>query len=551
MAGYQNSVPVQNTAARPVPVQEEEKQINLKVVAYDVIRNWWVILLTCLIAVFSSYVFLSELYVPVYTASTTFVVISRDGGTVQLYNPSQVTSDIRTSSSLADSFTYVLESQALKKKVADSLGYQTFSGSVLATSVENTNIIQVSVTAGSPQIAFDEMNGIINYNDAFLSSLLGNATLEVLQAPAIPTSPSNSTSRLRTVALIALGTAALIIAIIVVMSVMSDQIMTEEDLAKKVDCPELATVNHEKKNQSLRSRLRGEKTSMIITNPTTSFRFAETYRLYRTRLEYIMKQKGYKVLMVSSVYENEGKTTAAVNTALTLAISDKKVLLIDGDMLKPSLYKVLDTKVDKGMAIEEVVATDVPFQDLPTFEGLPTLSLLLGKNVISKSTDIIGSNEMKDFLTKAKAYYDYIVIDTPPIALASDAECFAEVSDCALLVIKQGAARAKRINDCLEAISQSGADIIGCIFNNVREVLRFGTGGAQGYAASDYGGGYGSGYGSGYGTGYGYGGYGYGSGYGSGYGTGYGGYGTGYGRYGARRQAESGTDENAGNAEKK
>ena len=342
-----------------------------------------------------------------------------------------------------------------------------FEGTIEIENVENTNILEITLQANSPQVAFDEMRSVIENHRTVSESIMGNAVIDVLKAPTVPTKPLKQLDRPGQVVKYSLLAGAAVIAVIIVFSIVSDQIMTEKDLENRVDCPALATIYHERKNLSLRAKLLGVKTSMLITNPTTSFRFAETYRLFRTRLEYIMKQKDYKVLMISSVYENEGKTTCAANTAITLALNNKKVLLMDGDMLKPALYKVMGTRVKRGKAVNEVITSDMPFEDIPVNENVPTLSLLMGRSSISNSTEVIASNEMRDFIAKAKEYFDYVVIDTPPMALASDAECFAELADCMMIIVKQGGARAKRINECLEAVSRSGAEILGCLFNNV------------------------------------------------------------------------------------
>ena len=501
------------------PNNEPQSNIDVEVIFFNVIKNWWMILIACLIAAMAAYVFVSERYTPSYYAEATLVVSSKDGGSDVVY------SNLVVAEKLAESLSYVLESPVLQQKVAESLEMPGFYGKVTALSIDNTNLIQIGVEASSPQLAFDEINGLIKYHHIVSDNILGNAVIDLLKAPTVPTAPVKGMNRSAKVLMYAGIAAVAVIAIIIVASVMSDEIMTENDLVTRVDCPPLATIYHERKNLSLRARLQGVKTSMLITNPTTSFRFAETYRLFRTRLEFLMRQKNYKVLMVSSALENEGKTTCAANTAITLALNNKKVLLMDGDMLKPALYKAMTMKITRGKSIDELIKGDVDMHEIPTLEGLPTLSLLLGKSSLPNSTEIIGSKEMRSFLEKARAYFDYIVIDTPPIALASDAECFAEVADCMLLVIKQGGTRAKRINECIDAINQSGLEILGCIFNNVYPLELLGASGSQQmdsyrpiHGESSRGGyGYGS-YGSygGYGS---YGNYGrYGS-YGAGYGS--------------------------------
>ncbi|MBO4562344.1 MAG: polysaccharide biosynthesis tyrosine autokinase [Clostridia bacterium] len=440
---------------------QDEPGVNLEVILFNIARSWWAILIGCVIAAMISYIFVAERYAPKYYTEATFVVSSKDGGADQVY------SNLVVASKLADSFTSVLESPVLRQKIAETLDMEDFEGEITAKNISNTNLIQIGVEASSPQLAFEEINAIIKNHHIVSDNIMGNAVLDVLKAPTVPMEPVKEMERPKKVLLFTALAAAAIITVIAVMSAVSDEIMTEADLESRVGCPALATIYHERKNMSLRSRLRGMKTSMLITNPTTSFRFAETYRLFRTRLEYLMKQRGHKVIMVSSVLENEGKTTSAANTAITLALNNRRVLLVDGDMLKPALYKILNTRIKRGMAINEIIDSDTDLSEIPAYEGIPTLSLLLGKTALKNSTELIGSELMKDLIARAKERFDYIVIDTPPMALATDAECFAELADCTLLVIKQGCARAKRINECIDSISQSGTDILGCIFNNV------------------------------------------------------------------------------------
>lgn len=485
-----------------------ESGVDIEVVLFNIIRSWWMILICCIITAMCAYIAVSERYTPSYYAEATFVVSSKDGGSDTVY------ANLSTASKLADSFTYVLESPVLEEKIAESLNLKRFSGRVRASSIPDTNLIQIGVEAKSPQIAFEEMMGIIKYHGIVSDNLMGNAVLDLLKAPTVPTEPLNGMNRASKVITYTAIAAIGVIALIVIASVASDEVMTQNDLATRVDCEPIATIYHERKNLSLRARLQGVKTSMLITNPTTSFRFAETYRLFRTRLEFLLKKKGYKVIMVSSALENEGKTTSAANTAIILALNNKKVLLIDGDMLKPALYKAMTTRIRRGASINEVIVSDTEMEDIPTMEGLPTLSLLLGKASLSNSTEIIGSSEMRDFLNRAREYFDYVVIDTPPISVAADAECFAELVDCTLLVIKQGGAKARRINECIYSVSQSGAEVLGCIFNNVYPLDFFSKSGFDRQAEERRGYSYGYGesrYGYGYGR-YGYGRYGYGYG---------------------------------------
>ncbi len=502
--------------------KKSENRIDLEVVVFDILRGWWAIVICALIAAMATYIFVTERYTPTYYANATLVVSSKDTANGTVY------SNLREANRLADSFSYVLGSQVMKEKIAEVLGMDEFDGTVSTNLIEQTNLIEVSVTASSPQTAFAEVTALIEHHNIVTDKAMQGAVLNVLQMPTVPTAPKTAMNRWDSV-LQAAGLAALgAIAMLAFISIVSDTVMTENDLVYKVDCKPLTTIYHERKNLSFRARLQGAKCSMLITNPTTSFRFAETYRLFRTRLEYITKKNGDKVIMVASVLENEGKSTTAANIALMLALNGKKVLLMDADMLKPAQYKLFGTRVRRGAGINEVVMSKTyDMGGIAKQEGLPTLSLLLCRDSVPNSTEILGSGEMSSFIKAAKAYFDYVIIDTPPIAYSTDAECVAEQADATILVIRQGVASAHRINNCLDAIKQSGTNVLGCVFNNVRTFDLFGTatsgarydsnfrqsGGNKkrkesgyGYGGSSGGSGYGYGYGKQSGYGYGYGG---------------------------------------------
>ena len=327
-----------NTRASANGDKVKESHIDIEVIIFDVIRHWWVIVIGCLIVAMISYIFVTERYKPEYYAGATFVVSGRDSTTNTVY------ANLSNANKLATSFTYVLKSPILRQTVANELGLKNFDGIVDASLIENTNLISIFVIASSPQIAFDEMNGIIEYHHIVSDNIMGNVVMDVLRKPTVPAGPTKLMNRNGTIIKNVLITALLIIALLVIFSVASDSIMTEANLVNRVDCPPLATIRHERKNLSLRARLRGAKASMLITNPTTSFRFAETFRLFRTRLEYIMKRKGYKVLMVSSVLENEGKTTMAANVAIMLALNNKKVLTLE--LFRNSVWVLKNTCLD-------------------------------------------------------------------------------------------------------------------------------------------------------------------------------------------------------------
>ena len=139
-------------------------------------------------------------------------------------------------------------------------------------------------------------------------------------------------------------------------------------------------------------------------------------------------------------------------------------------------------------------------------EPVTGLFMLLNRRARSDSGDLVSSKEFAELLRKVREMFDYVIIDTPPFAVASDAESVCELADAALIVVRQGASRTSSINDVVDTINACGCDMIGCVFNNVYASVTGGESVRAGYGRYGYG--YPRGYGRkhGYGYGYGYGG---------------------------------------------
>ena len=143
----------------------------------------------------------------------------------------------------------------------------------------------------------------------------------------------------RPVIMSGIAAAAAMTAIICFLAYIRDTVKTPEDVEEKLDTKALGTVQHETKYKTIKSRIQHKKKSILITNATTGFGFVETFKKLRTRIDYAMRKKGYKTLMVSSVLEDEGKSTVAVNIALAMKRKYEKVLLVDADMKKSALHR--------------------------------------------------------------------------------------------------------------------------------------------------------------------------------------------------------------------
>lgn len=264
------------------------------------------------------------------------------------------------------------------------------------------------------------------------------------------------------------------------------------------------------------------------------FAIKEAYNAIRTKLMFTGKGEKCPVFAVTSSMTHDGKTTNAVNLAISIAFAGKKVLLIDGDMRKPTVYRYFN--VDNANGLSEILAgltNEVHIRKT----DVDNLHILSSGLVPPNPAELFSSKQMDTLLEYVRKYFDFVIIDTPPINVVTDAATIAEKVTGYVYVVQSGKNHFFEVSYGLSVIQEMGGNVVGIVLNDPagKATNRFGYRKDRVYASrrSYYRRGYG---GYGYGKNYGYG-YGYGNSYGyDGYGYGgipYGNYGSvPYGNYG-------------------
>lgn len=444
------------------------------VMVMDVAKRWLLIVLAAVAVSVGSYIYQDYTYQPIYTTTTTFVVTARGTATT-------VYSNLASTSNLAVVFEELLNSSILRKEIMKEVDADDFIGTIRASAVAETNLLTMRVTALDARTAFQVAQAIINHHGDLTYDIVDGVTLEVLQKPTVPTSPSNYNSAYgsmkKTAMLAGLATAALL----ALMSFKRKAVRSAKEAQKQLNCSYLGELPHEKKRKTLWARIRRIKSSILITNPTTSFRFVENIRKLRRRVEQHMHHG--KVLMITSLLENEGKSTVAANIALSMAQSHERVLLIDCDLRKPACYAVLDQRVfEHGLG--DILTGKAKVQDAIFNDKNSGLDLLLERRGFNHSADLISSSTMKAILDWARKEYSYIILDMPPMAVASDAESMTDLADASLLVVRQNAAVVPALNKAVASLEGGKAKLLGCVLNNVYSTV---LSSGMGYGYGGYG----------------------------------------------------------------
>ncbi|WP_297518490.1 CpsD/CapB family tyrosine-protein kinase [uncultured Clostridium sp.] len=191
---------------------------------------------------------------------------------------------------------------------------------------------------------------------------------------------------------------------------------------------------------------------------------AETYKTLRTNIQYSSYDRSLQVMVVTSTQPGEGKSTTAGNTALSLAMDGKKVLLIDCDLRKPSIHKKFSVSNTEGLT--EVILGRIKL--LETIKPYnTTLDILTSGKIPPNPSEMLGSENMKRLLKELKEHYDYIILDAPPILAVTDAQILSTRADGVIFVVKAGTAKKEQILQAKSQLDKVKAQIIGTVLNAV------------------------------------------------------------------------------------
>lgn len=236
------------------------------------------------------------------------------------------------------------------------------------------------------------------------------------------------------------------------------------------------------------------KQRMLSAN--SPFAIREAYNAIRTKLMFTGKGDKCPVFAVTSAMIHDGKTTNAVNLAISIASTMKKVLLIDGDMRKPTVHRYFSLENKNGLS--EILA-GLTNEVMIRKTDVENLHVLPSGQIPPNPAELLGSVQMDNLLEYVKEYFDYVIIDTPPVNVVTDAAILAEKITGYVFVVQSGKNHFYEISYALETLQQMNGNVVGFMLNDTTGKVSGQYGRYGNYRSNRYGKDY---YRRGYGRGY-------------------------------------------------
>jgi succinoglycan biosynthesis transport protein ExoP len=191
---------------------------------------------------------------------------------------------------------------------------------------------------------------------------------------------------------------------------------------------------------------------------------AESYRAFRTSL-LLASANSPKVIVVTSTFAREGKTTTATNLATVLAQMGKPVLLVDADLRRPRLQKVFRGKMNLGLV--NYLATNIALEEVIQESVVSHLSVMLSGPTPPNPSELLGSDRMKHLIHEVRGKFAYVIFDSPPVLAVTDSIVLAASADGVVLCVHGGQTPRDLVLRAAERLRQSNIPVLGAILNNL------------------------------------------------------------------------------------
>ena len=479
--------------------QNEELEIDLGRLFRAVLDKAWfvaIIALLCAVLAFAGTFFFIT---PQYQSAAMFYV---NNSNLSLGDASVSISsgDLSTSRNLVDSYIVILNTRETLVDVIDysavSRTYKEVRNMISSEAVNEKEIFRVTVTSPDPQEAERIANAIAYILPKRIGTIIDGTSAKVVDAAIVPTKPSSPSYSKNTVIGFLLGF-VLSVGVIALREIFDITIRGEEDIAQACKHPILAAVpdmTTPTKNTAYYGASRADKRKgkyattkqtgrLSLMGPNISFAASEAYKLLRTKLQFsFADENDCHIIGLSSALSGEGKSLTAVNLAYTLSQLDKKVLLMDCDMRRPTLaekmgilkYPGLSNYLTRQCHLDELVQVCRMREEENGFHVITA-----GQNP-PNPVELLSSARMKNALDTVRQTYDYVILDLPPVGEVTDALAIAKETDGILLVVRQNYCDRIVLSEAVRQFDFIHAKTLGVVLNCTNE------GGSNGYYKKYY-----------------------------------------------------------------
>ncbi len=468
-----------------------EREIDLRELALLLWRKIWLIAIVGIVCFVAGFLW-TKMFIPKQYSSSTQIYAQ---STFQEGNDT-ATNDISKSKQLINTYIEVLKDDAVMKSVGDELIKQfgsvrmgecfaletvtdkdgvtstrikesSLRSSLSITSVTDTNAIRIKATTKDPEVSAAVCSELRAQANRFIADAvkLGgvrfiNNDVKINRGPVAPNTKKKAL-------LAGLAGAFLVSFLIIVLDLLDNTVKSTEMLSDKFKKPILGEIQNIDEAQKRKKKIRDidNEQRRTLMDKDIPFYVVESCKSLRTNVNFALSTNDKKVLAVSSANPSEGKSTTAANLAITMAESGKKVLLIDADLRKNVQNRIFHVKNEKGLS--SVISRMHPVEECIQATSIDNLHIMTSGPLPPNPSELLASRQAVELFDFLSEIYDLVIIDSPPICVATDILTLGDRIAGILLVFRYGMTTEDEASEAVKRVELANMNLVGFVLNGI------------------------------------------------------------------------------------
>ena len=398
--------------------------------------------------------------------------------------------DLYASKSLASTYMTVLSSNAVMEQVGtkltelydiddlamiftvknDKIRVSSIKRCFSMSAVNETEVIRITANTPNPEISADMCNILAQIAPDFLIRVVGAGSVEIIDSAVPDKSPVSPNVPLVSLIGAVIGF-SMAVFFVLLLDYFDDTVKDTEELSerfKKAILGEVQMIDVDKAKGKIKSKSKRTSTHeqrSLLTDEGIPFNVVESYKTIRSNIVFTLGTSQKKVIAVSSANPREGKSTTAANIAIALAQTGSSVLLIDADLRKPVQHKIFKLSNSDGLSTLIIQASK---EEASIKKDVARgLDLLPSGPIPPNPSELLSSDRFKTLIEQFSRKYDFIIIDTPPVNVVSDAMVLKDSITGILLVLKYSYTTYEALSGSMKQMELVKANILGFVLNEI------------------------------------------------------------------------------------
>ena len=440
--------------------REDIIDIDPVLILKRVLKYVWVILTVGIVFGIAAYMWSTIMVVPKYKSSTKVYALNNE--------KKLATQDFQISNYLLKDYKEIILSSKVLERVIDKNGIKMnlveLRSKIEVKIPQDTRILTITVEDTDAKRAADIANAVRDEAFEEIKEITKEESAKILEPAQESKSPSSPDIRKNTIMAAAIGI-LLSLGIVVLKEVLDDRVKKQEDIEEGLRNGSFRNSSINKNNKEGGSKIMKEKMT-VIGNRVVHNKVEEYYNKIRTNIQF--SGPNIKVIVITSVQENEGKSLVSLNLAISFAKLEKRVLLLDADIRN----SVMAARIKFNRKIEgftSYLSGQTRIEDNIYETEIENLHIIPSGKYSPNPTNLLQNNRVDLALEVFREFYDIIIIDTAPIGLVIDAALLAQKADASILVVESGRTPKKLVRKAKRDLEQTNTKFLGVILNKVNE----------------------------------------------------------------------------------